>query len=69
MVYVGPVEEVALSQANDRYREFRERRAALAKLSKQVLDLIGEIEEALALPNPEPAAGRSKRKDNGDDHR
>jgi hypothetical protein len=51
MVYVGPVEEVALSQANDRYREFRERRAALAMLSKQVLDLIGEIEEALALPN------------------
>ena len=62
MIYVGPGEQMAFADGNGRYRKFREDRASLAKLSKQALQLINELEETLALPDPRPAR-RSRRKD------
>lgn len=67
MFYVGAGDELAFAEGNARYRKFRENRAAMAKLSKQVLELINALEDALALPDPKPstAARRSRRKEKG----
>lgn len=67
MVYVGPGEEMAIAEGNGRYRSFRGHRAAMAKLSKEVLKLINALEDSLALPDPKPsaAARRSRRKEKG----
>jgi hypothetical protein len=66
MIYVGPGEEMAVAEGNGRYRSFREHRAAMAKLSKEVLNLINALEDSLALPSPKPVAvRRSRRKEKG----
>ena len=66
MIYIGPGEEMAVAEGNKRYRTFREHRAAMAKLSKEVLNLINALDDALALPNPKPvAARRSRQKEKG----
>jgi hypothetical protein len=67
MIYVGPSEEMAIAEGNRRYRSFRKHRAAMAKLSKEVLGLIKALEDALALPDPKPstAARRVRRKEKG----
>ena len=58
LVYIGPAQEVGFAETNGRYRRFRDNRAAIAKLSKAVLDLINRLEAALVLPDPKPATGR-----------
>jgi hypothetical protein len=65
MIYVGPGKEMSIAEGNGRYRSFRDHRAALAKLSKEVLELINALEDALALPDPKPvrATRRSRRKE------
>ena len=66
MIYVGPGEEMSVAEGNGRYRSFRQHRAAMAKLSREVLDLIKALEDALALPNPKPTAARQlRRKEKG----
>jgi hypothetical protein len=67
MIYVGPGEEMAVAEGNGRYRSFREHRAAMAKLSKEVLNLINALEDALALPSPKPTVRQSRRKERGRD--
>lgn len=66
MIYVGPGEEMVIAEGNGRYRSFRAHRAAMAKLSREVLELISALEDALALPDPKPAVvRRSRRKEKG----
>lgn len=54
LVYVGPTEELGFAEANGRYRRFRESRATIAKLSKEVLALVNRLEATLVLPDPKP---------------
>ena len=52
LVYVGAAEEVALAEGNGRYRQFRQHRTAVAKLSKEALGLIDQLGRALTAPPP-----------------
>lgn len=54
LIYVGAADELRVADATRRYRSFRESRAALAKLSGLVLELIDRLEQALT-ETPEPA--------------
>jgi len=67
LVYVGAGEEAAFATTNERYREFRERRVAIAKLSQQVLELIRELEDTLALPTPKPMTKRRRSRKHRED--
>ena len=58
LVYVGRAEECAFAETNGRYRRFRDNRAAVAKLSKEVLGLINQLESTLVLPDPKPAQSK-----------
>lgn len=58
LVYVGAAEEVALAEGNGRYRQFRQHRTAIAKLSKEALVLIDQLGRALTAPLP----GRRRRR-------
>jgi len=61
LVYVGPAEEVAFAETNGRYRRFRDSRAAIAKLSREVLGLVNRLEAALVLPDPKPVQAKRGR--------
>lgn len=52
MVYVGASEEMALAEGNGRYRQFRQHRTAIAKLSKEALVLIDQLGRSLTAPQP-----------------
>jgi hypothetical protein len=62
LVYVGPGEEMAVGEANGRYREFRQHRTALAKLGQQTLELINRLGAALTMPEPRPRGRRRARR-------
>jgi len=61
LVYIGPAQEVGVAETNGRYRRFRDNRAAIARLSKAVLDIINRLEAALVLPESKLATGRRRR--------
>lgn len=61
--YVPARDEVRVSEAADRYRRFREARAALAKLSTEVLSLSDALEVCLTEPYPPPTPGKRHGKD------
>jgi len=44
----------------ENYRSFRQARAALVKLQRRMLATIDQLEKALRLPPPKPAARRRK---------
>jgi hypothetical protein len=48
-------------QLTEDYRRFRQARAALVKLHRQILAHIDRLETALGLPPPKPAARRRKK--------
>jgi hypothetical protein len=52
LVYVGASEEMALAESNGRYRQFRQHRTAIAKLSKEALVLIDQLGRTLTAPQP-----------------
>jgi molecular chaperone GrpE (heat shock protein) len=47
MIYVPSSQEVQVAQEAEQYRRFRQARAMLAKLSRQALAVIDELEQAL----------------------
>jgi len=51
-VYLTPEEVGALEKAVEAHREFKKTRARLAKKHAQLLPLINELENALAMPPP-----------------
>lgn len=64
MVYVPAGQEVRIAREAERYRRLRKSRAMLAKLARQVLELIDELEQTLQATD-EIAAGKGKRRRHG----
>jgi hypothetical protein len=52
MQYVPAGDEMFVREAAERYRQFRQARAELAKLSAQVLSLADALQECLTVPYP-----------------
>ncbi|MBI5543925.1 MAG: hypothetical protein HY901_08570 [Deltaproteobacteria bacterium] len=59
MVHVRAADVGAVREAADRYRRFREARAALSKLSADLLALVDVLQECLVDPYPPPTTGES----------
>ncbi len=55
-----PGERARFQQLAENYRSFRQARAALVKLQRRMLATIDQLEKALRLPPPKPAARRRK---------
>jgi hypothetical protein len=55
-----PGERVRFRQLTENYRRFRQARAALVKLQRRMLAALDQLERALRLPPPKPAARRRK---------
>ena len=55
-----PGERARFQQLAESYRSFRQARAALVKLQRRMLATIDQLEKALRLPPPKPAARRRK---------
>jgi hypothetical protein len=55
-----PGERVRFRQLTENYRCFRQARAALVKLQRRMLVTLDQLERALRLPPPKPAARRHK---------
>jgi hypothetical protein len=53
-------ERARFQQLTESYRRFRQARAALVKLQRRMLATIDQLEKALRLPPPQPAARRRK---------
>src|SRR5574341_164784 len=62
MVYVPGRDEVAVSTKADRYRRFREARAALMKLASETAQAADALQDALTEPYPKEARRRRKRR-------
>jgi hypothetical protein len=60
MVHVRVADLVAVREAADRYRRFREARAALAKLSADLLALVDALQECLVDAYPPSTFGERK---------
>jgi len=60
MVYIPSHLEVSVANEAERYRGFRQARAALAKLTRQSLELIDKLERALQ--TTKKIAGKSSKK-------
>lgn len=60
LVYVGAAEDMAMTEGNGRYREFRRHRAAITQLSKETLRLVDELGRALTAPAPKPRRRRGR---------
>jgi hypothetical protein len=58
---VGPEDRARLRRLAGDYRRFRQCRAGLVKIHRQVLLAIDRLENALRLPPPPPKKGRSKK--------
>jgi hypothetical protein len=56
-----PGERARLRHLTENYRRFRQARAALVKLHRQILATVNRLEQALRLPPPKPARSRRKR--------
>ena len=56
-----PGERARLRHLTENYRRFRQARAALVKLHRQILATVDRLEQALRLPPPKPARSRPKR--------
>jgi hypothetical protein len=54
-------ERTHLRQLTENYRRFRHARAVLVKLHRRMLATVDQLEKALRLPPPKPAARRRKR--------
>jgi hypothetical protein len=65
LIYVTAADEVSLSQANDRYRLFREKRSRLTQLSQEQLSLIDRLASAL-LVREKPSGPRKRSRSNAD---
>ena len=63
MLYIPSHLEVGVADEAERYRGFRQARAALAKLARQSLELIDELERALQ--STKKIAGKSSKKKRG----
>jgi hypothetical protein len=61
--YVPTRDELRVREAADRYRRFREARAALARLSTEVLGLSDALEVCLTESYPPPTPGKGHGKD------
>ncbi len=59
MVHVRVADIGVVREAADRYRRFREARAALSKLSADLLAMVDALQECLVDPYPPPTAGES----------
>lgn len=55
-------EQAHFRQLTENYRLFRQARAALVKLHRQMLLAVDNLEQALLLPPPKPAARKKKKK-------
>ena len=66
MVYVPARDEVDVSMKAERYREFRQARAELMRLSGQLAELADELQAALTEPypreEPPPQAARGRKR-------
>lgn len=61
MVYLKPGMEMPISQAVDRYRRFRQARARLVKVHKELMDLFNRLEKTQS-EAPDAKAGKKKGK-------
>lgn len=61
MAYVPARDEVEVSTKAERYREFRQARAELMRLSGQLAELADELQAALTEPYPRADAPKPKR--------
>ena len=59
MIYVSSSQEVQVAKEAEQYRRFRQARAMLAKLTRQALAVIDELEQALQAT--QKIGGRKKR--------
>jgi hypothetical protein len=57
---VPPGQQARLRRLTENYRRFRQARAALVKLHRQIVADIDRLEKALRLPPPRPARRRRK---------
>lgn len=64
MVYVPTSQEMRVGREAERYRRLRKSRAMLAKLGRQVLELIDELERTLQATD-EIGVGKGKRRSSG----
>ena len=60
MIYVPSSQEVRIAQEAEQYRQYRQARAMLAKLNRQALAVIDELEQALQAT--QKIGGRKNRK-------
>ena len=58
---VPPGERPRLAQLTENYRRFRQARAALVKLHRQMLANLDRLEKTLRLPPPKPVSRKRKR--------
>ena len=65
MRYVPARDEARVREAADRYRRLREARAALAKLSDEVLAMADVLQTCLTEPYPPPTKGEKPRPTRG----
>lgn len=65
MRYVPATDETKVREAAERYRSFREARAALAKLSDEVLAMADALQACLTEPYPPPKPGEKSRPTRG----
>jgi hypothetical protein len=65
MRYVPATDEARVRAAAERYRDFREARAALARLSDEVLAMADALQTCLTEPYPPPNKGEKTRQAKG----